>query len=221
MHRSIATLQYLTMDLPSFPHVKQVQMACEAGLSWIQLRMKLPPYEEQLQIAVDARKITDDYGCILIVNDHVTIARDAGADGVHLGRDDMHWEEARTVLGKDAIIGVSTHSWAELTSYREAVVQYGGLGPYRFTSTKEKLDAVLGLEGIKEVIAQKRMNDFELPLIAIGGIELKDVQSLLNVGVSGIAVSSAISRSSNPMVTAQAFLQQVKIFKEEKEIIQP
>jgi len=221
MHRSIATLQYLTMDLPSFPHVKQVQMACEAGLSWIQLRMKLQPYEEQLQTAIEARKITADFGCILIVNDHVTIARDSGADGVHLGCDDMHWEEARKVLGNDALIGVSTHSWMELDSNRNARVQYAGLGPFRFTRTKEKLDAVLALEGIKEVIAQKRMDDFDLPLIAIGGIELKDVQSLLNVGVSGIAVSSAISRSSNPMETAQAFLQQIRIFKEEKEIIQP
>ncbi len=220
MHRSIAALQFITMDLPSFSHLEQVQMACEAGVSWIQLRMKLQPRREQLQTALEARKITTDYGCVLVVNDHVILARDAAADGVHLGRDDMHWQEARRILGENAIIGVSTHSWKELDSYRNAKVHYAGLGPFRFTRTKEKLDPVLGTEGIREIMAQKRRDDFELPVIAIGGIEWKDVHSLLAAGASGVAVSSAISMSNNPKMTAQAFLQQVRIFNEEKEMIQ-
>lgn len=211
MHKQISILHYITQDLPGFSHIEQVGMACKAGLDWIQLRMKQPSLQERQSIAREARAITRACNCTLIINDDVLIAAEVKADGVHLGREDMHWSSARQLLGDDAIIGVSVHSWQELDGFRHAEVDYAGLGPFRFTTTKEKLDPILGLSGIRDVILKKQSDDFYLPLVAIGGIELDDVAGILQTGVSGIAVSSAINKNTAPSDMAKAFKQQLRL----------
>ncbi|MEO6166690.1 MAG: thiamine phosphate synthase [Chitinophagales bacterium] len=219
MDKKIASLHYLTQDLPHFSHVEQVKMACESGVEWIQLRVKNSAREEWLQIAKQARSITESYGKILIINDEPLIAKEVHADGVHLGRDDMHWKDARIMLGIDAIIGVSTHSWEELLEVKDAQIDYAGLGPFRFTNTKEKLDAVLGIDGITQITKLLQKYSFSLPVIAIGGITLNDVQELMSKGVKGIAVSSAINATAHPAIAAKAFLEQLKISISKKEAI--
>lgn len=186
-------------------------MACEAGVQWIQLRVKMKTESEWLEIALEARKITQDYNVTLIINDHVLIAKEVGADGVHLGRDDMYWKEARKIIGDDAIIGISSHSWNELLEAKEAQVDYAGLGPFRFTNTKEKLDEVLGKEGIGTIMKQAQQNSVTLPIIAIGGIKLNDVKELLEAGVNGVAVSSAINMAVNPELAMKEFLNELSI----------
>ncbi|MBK9732167.1 MAG: thiamine phosphate synthase [Chitinophagaceae bacterium] len=210
MHRKISSLQYLTQDLPDFSHIEQVRMACDAGIEWIQLRMKNKSTDDYMKISAMARKITYDSGVKLIINDHVEIAGEVGADGVHLGREDMYWKAARIILGEDVLIGGSAHSWDELISLRDANVDYAGLGPFRFTSTKINLDEVLGLEGIISIMKLMQQHSFQLPVIAIGGIELNDVNDLIAAGVNGIAVSSAINKAANPRNALINFLESVK-----------
>ncbi|MBX7107230.1 MAG: thiamine phosphate synthase [Chitinophagales bacterium] len=206
MRRQIASLHYLTQDLPGFTHTVQVRMACEAGVSWVQLRMKNTERDEWLQVAREVRAITRAYGATLIINDDAAIAKEAGADGVHLGQTDMHWSDAVKMLGEKAIIGVSAHSWDELWKLKDAKVHYAGLGPFRFTSTKDKLDAVLGLAGIRDIMRMMQQHAFFLPVIAIGGIEQADVKPLMETGIAGIAVSGAINKSVHPQEAARQFL---------------
>ncbi|HYV94865.1 MAG TPA: thiamine phosphate synthase [Chitinophagales bacterium] len=225
MRKSIATLHYLTQDLPDRTHQEQVRIACEAGVKWIQLRVKKPRPDkigtavgreqilssnyEWLMIAEAAKKICDQYRATLVINDSVSIAKAVNADGVHLGQEDESVEEARKILGEEKIIGCSTHSLEDLLTAKNFEVDYFGLGPFRFTSTKENLDAFLGLEGIKKIIQQARIAEITKPIIAIGGIQLNDVHAILEAGADGVAVSSAINLSHDPVKAGKEFLKQL------------
>lgn len=213
MAERFSPFQFLTRDLPDYTHLQQVQMACEAGAKWIQLRTKKLSTDEFLLLAEKAGMITCIFNAVLIINDNVAVARESGADGVHLGQHDMHWSDARQILGPDAIIGVSTHSWEEMSALHNAPVDYAGLGPFQFTATKNRLDALLGIEGIRNIIEKRNQLGMRLPVAAIGGIQLTDVATLLDAGADGIAVSSAIDMKRQPGATVNAFLDQLKELK--------
>ncbi len=216
MHKSIATLHYLTQDVPGFSHTSQVQMACEAGIRWIQLRIKNSPYQEWLKIAEEVRMITMKFNTTLIINDNPSIAKNVEADGVHLGRNDMSVNDARNMLGDEFIIGLSAHSLKELIESRGASIDYVGLGPFHFTQTKNELDPVLGLQKFRERIAEARLQGSPKPIIAIGGIKLNDVENLFNAGADGVAVSSAINLSPAPADAMAQFIDQIKIFQNQE-----
>jgi thiamine-phosphate pyrophosphorylase len=207
--KTIARFHYLTQDLPGISHRQLTQIACENGIRWIQLRVKNKSFDEWLQIAFDVKEICEKYTAVLIVNDNVEIAKRVNADGVHLGKNDLPVAEARKILGKKKIIGGSANSFNDIKLNFENGVDYSGIGPFRFTQTKENLSPVLGLEQIK-IIRQQCVNEnILLPLIAIGGIRLNDVDDLLNTGIYGIAVSSAINLSDNKSFTIKSFLNKI------------
>ena len=208
MRNNIASFQYLTQDMTHRSHEEQVHIACKAGIRWIQLRIKTQSFEDWLKTAKEVRRITNDFNATLIINDSVEIAGRAEANGVHLGKEDMSWEEARKILGDEKIIGHSVHSWEELGSAKDFDVDYFGIGPFRFTSTKKNLDPVLGLEGIREITMKAKRSGITKPLIAIGGIQRDDVRPLMEAGLHGVAVSSAINMSGNPEDSIRAFLNQ-------------
>ena len=143
------------------------------------------------------------YGAKLIINDNVQIAKEVDAEGVHLGKEDMNPKEARKILGNNFIIGSSTNSIEDVRKRIEQGCDYIGVGPFRFTSTKEKLNPVLGLEKIR-AIAEKFEN--EIPMIAIGGIKLEDVESLMQTGIHGVAVSSGVNLSEDRTAATKKFL---------------
>jgi thiamine-phosphate pyrophosphorylase len=209
MRKPIASLQYLTQDIAHRTHEEQVYIACEAGVKWIQLRVKNKPFDEWKEIAKKARQITNEFSVTLIINDNAIIAEAVNADGVHLGREDVSCAETRKILGNEKIIGYSTHSLEDVLAAANFQVDYFGLGPFRFTSTKEKLNTVLGFEGVKKIIQQARMAGITKPIIAIGGIQLNDVQIISEAGADGIAVSSAINHSTDPTNAARDFLKQL------------
>ena len=213
MYKQIAYFHYLTQDLPDYTHEQQVKIACENGVKWIQLRVKNKNIPEWLEVARRAREITTLFKTVLIINDNIEIARNVDADGIHLGRNDTHWTEARKILGDEKIIGFSIHSIKELENARDYDVDYFGVGPFRFTSTKENLDPILGIEGIEKMVAKSRAMRILKPLIAIGGIQSSDVTPLLHTGVEGIAVSSAIHSSQNPSRAILKFLEKIKAVK--------
>jgi len=209
MRKEIASLHCLTQDLAHRSHAEQVRTACEAGVDWVQLRVKNQSHDDWLNIAQEARAITNQFQVILIINDSVEIARAVNADGVHLGQEDLSPMDARKILGEEKIIGYSAHSLDEILAARYFDIDYFGLGPFRFTSTKERLEAVLGFEGIQNIIQRAKEGGILKPIIAIGGIQLKDVHDLIQKGVDGIAVSSAINLAGNPKETIRQFQKQL------------
>jgi thiamine-phosphate pyrophosphorylase len=204
----ISRLHYITQDLPDLSHAELAEFACKGGADWVQLRVKNKSYNEWLKIAQETKLVCLKYGAKLIINDNVHIAKEVGADGVHLGKEDINPKEARKFLGNNFIIGGSTNIIEDVKKRIEEGCDYIGFGPFRFTSTKEKLNPVLGLDGIKEV-AKKFGN--KIPMIAIGGIKLEDVESLMQTGIHGVAVSSGINISEDKSGMTRKFCNVLRV----------
>ena len=219
MHKQIANLHYLTQDLPHYTHEEQVQIACKNEIKWIQLRVKNKEFSEWMTIAERIREITFSFNVTLIINDNVEVAKRVNADGIHLGQDDMSWREAKKNLGEEKIIGLSAHSISEILEAKNAMVDYFGLGPFQFTSTKDRLHPILGKEGISKIIKEARQAGIMQPVIAIGGIQLDHVAGLIDGGANGIAVSSAINLSQNPKETIRNFLGQLESINNRQETL--
>jgi thiamine-phosphate pyrophosphorylase len=185
-------LYFLTMDEGPTDHLQQVEAACRAGIKWIQLRMKQASDEVVRVTALAAKKITDANGCTLIINDRVEIALEVRAGGVHLGKQDMAVREARRLLGKQMIIGGTANTIEDIREHYIQGADYIGLGPYRYTTTKKNLSPILGLEGYRRIMRILKQEQVSIPVVAIGGIEMKDAASLFGAGLYGIAFSGML-----------------------------
>jgi len=148
-----------------------------------------------LKIAKEARIICDLYDAQLIINDNVEVALHCDADGIHLGKTDMNPHEARKIMGCDKIIGGTANTIEDVQNLINIGIDYIGLGPFQFTETKKNLNPVLGLNGYKEIIQKLDATSDGFPIIAVGGIDLEDVESLINTGVYGVAVSATITNN--------------------------
>lgn len=205
----INRFHYLTQDLPDISHAELAEIACANGIRWVQLRVKNKPEADMLAIAREVRAVTQKYNAILIINDRPEIALASGADGVHLGKTDMPVVQARKLLGPAMIIGGTANTLEDVLALSAAGVDYIGLGPFRFTSTKQHLSPVLGIDGYRSIVHQT--SHFTLPLIAIGGIQAEDVKPLLEAGVHGVAVSSAINLAADKPAVIRSFLDQFSL----------
>ena len=123
---------------------------------------------------------------------------DLKVHGVHLGKNDMPAVDAREYLGAGAIIGVTANTAQDIIAYKKVDVDYVGLGPFRYTTTKSNLSPIIGLDGYRDIITEVRNAGVELPIVAIGGITLEDVAELMSTGVNGVAMSGAILSAENP-----------------------
>lgn len=200
----ISRFHYLTQDLPDISHQELAEIACKNGIRWIQLRVKNKPFEDWLQIAKDVKQICNHFQTTLIINDHAEIAKAVDADGVHVGKNDVSVLAARKIVGESKIIGATANSLEDILAHQKNGVHYIGLGPYKFTKTKEKLNPILGLEGYSII---QQSNNSSIPIIAIGGIQLEDVQPLMNTGVHGVAVSSVINLADDKPKVISSFLE--------------
>jgi len=197
----ISKLHYITQDIENISHTQLVKEACDAGIDWIQLRVKDKTYSEWLNIAHEVKKICDTNNTILIINDNVQITKEINAHGVHLGKKDMSVTQAREILGDKFIIGATANTFDDIKDLAREKVDYIGLGPFRFTSTKKNLSPILGLEGYKQITKQCLLHNITVPLIAIGGITSGDIEGIMGMGVYGIAVSAYITNSKNKIET--------------------
>jgi thiamine-phosphate pyrophosphorylase len=192
----------LTQDGRPLTHAGQAARLCAAGARWIQLRVKNAAPDAWLAIAREVVAICHAHGAICIVNDSVDIALAAGADGVHLGKLDLDWRAARSRLGPLCLIGGTVNNAEEADGALAAgCLDYIGVGPLRFTATKQKLSPVLGLDGVIALIV--RLDG--LPAWVIGGVETTDLPSLRAVGAAGVAVSSALFRQDKIEENYRAF----------------
>lgn len=161
------------------------------GARLIQLRIKEASARELLDEARVCLKLTRDAGARLIINDRVDVAMAAGADGVHLGQDDLPVDHARAILGRDKIIGLSTHTLAQFRAGMLTSADYLALGPIYQTTSKENPDPAVGLELLKEA---RRIAD--RPVVAIGGITIERARDVIAAGADSVAVISALYPSS-------------------------
>ncbi|TPG63088.1 thiamine phosphate synthase [Hymenobacter nivis] len=187
-------------------HAEAAELACQGGVRWVQFRAKNLPYAEWRQRALETQAVCRRHGAVLIINDSPALALEIGADGVHLGQQDMDPGEARALLGPHFLIGGTANTFAHVERLASAGVNYVGLGPYRFTTTKEKLSPLLGLAGYAEIMAQCRAAGLALPIIGIGGVALADVPALRATGLHGVAVAGAIGGAPSPAAAAAQFL---------------
>lgn len=187
-------------------------MALEGGCKWVQLRMKDAPEEEVLACAKEALPLCRQHGAKFILDDHVELVETAGADGVHLGRNDMPVDEARKILGPDKIIGGTANTIDDIIRLHRQGADYIGCGPFRFTTTKKKLSPVLGLEGYRDIVLKMREKGIDLPIVAIGGITVDDIPAIMGTGVTGIALSGAILNAEDPKSMTESILETLKPF---------
>ncbi len=213
MRKEISKLHYITQDLPDFSHDFLAEQACKAGVEWVQLRVKNKAYAEWLSIAKKTKDVCEKYNTKLIINDSVNIAREINAQGVHLGLKDTNPREARKILGDKAIIGGTANTLEDIKKLYACEVDYIGLGPFKYTETKQDLSPVLGIYGLKNMItaiSYIHLNENNtIPLIVIGGITIDDVGLILNSGAYGIAISSAIGMSENKIQRSKDFLKEL------------
>lgn len=202
----ISTFHYITQDVAGYTHQQLVELACKGGANWIQLRVKGKSYEDLLPIAKETKAICKKYHATFIINDNVQLAKEIEADGVHLGKEDMPVTEARKFLGKHFIIGGTANTFEDIKRLNAAGADYVGLGPYRFTTTKKILSPVLGLEGIRNIVQQCKAAGIHIPVIGIGGIKLEDMEMLMETGIHGVAVSSAINLAEDKAEVINRFL---------------
>lgn len=193
-------LQFITNNSEKYSIAEEVQMALEAGCKWIQLRMKDATDEEVKEVALQLIPMCQENDAFLIIDDRVELVNELRVSGVHLGKEDMDPLQARELLGPHAIIGVTANTAEDIIKWKGKDVDYVGVGPFRFTTTKKNLAPEIGLDGYKQIVEQVRAAGVELPLVAIGGITLDDVDAIMATGVQGIAMSGAIINAPNPML---------------------
>lgn len=192
-------VQFITHRTECYDYLEGARMALEGGCRWIQLRMKDAPLDEVEAMALPVQTLCRRYGAIFVIDDHVELVKKIGADGVHLGKNDMPVDAARQILGSDFIIGGTANTFDDIRRLHQAGADYIGCGPFRFTETKKNLSPVLGLQGYRDIVRQMRQNGIDLPIVAIGGITLPDIPEILGTGVTGIALSGMIFHAPDPV----------------------
>lgn len=208
---SAVNLQFITHFTEKYSYADSAMIALEGGCRWIQLRMK---DADEAEIERVARLILPECrrrGAVFVIDDHVDLALRVGADGVHLGKNDMPVSEARRLAGADFIIGGTANTFEDVQRLAAQGADYIGCGPFRFTTTKKKLAPMLGIEGYKRILSQMKRCGIALPLVAIGGITCGDIPQLMAAGVSGIALSGSVLRAENPVEEMKKVVEKLKI----------
>ena len=199
-------LQFITNATGKEAIIAQVEAVLAGGCRWIQLRMKKASRNEIIETAKALKPICAEVEAILIIDDHVDIAKELELDGVHLGKTDMNVKDAREILGEKFIIGATANTLDDVMAFSPVDVDYIGLGPYKFTTTKENLSPIIELESYANIVKVAANSKREIPIVAIGGIEYDDIDRVMSSGVDGVAVSGALINADD---TQQATRQMI------------
>jgi thiamine-phosphate pyrophosphorylase len=195
MKKYISRFHYITQDLPNRSHIEQAQIACEAGANWIQYRCMSKSDEEMVPEIHQIASICDDWGATLILANHYHLLDKVDAQGVHIEDLNANLEAIRNIITDEKTLGVSTTNLEALLKLQSSgIADYCGYGPFAHTDTRPNDKPLLGYQGYRDLERQP----INLPVIAVGGIQLKDVEPLLKTGVYGIAVSSTVNLSLDP-----------------------
>lgn len=203
-------LQFISHYTDDITYLEGIHLALEGGCKWIQLRIKDATDEVILPIALKAQEMCKKANATFILDDRVELVKEIHADGVHLGKNDMPVSRAREVLGSSYIIGGTANTYEDIESHVRQGANYIGCGPFRFTTTKQRLSPILGLEGYQHIIAKMKDNGILIPVVAIGGITKEDIPSIMKTGVTGIALSGSILNAENPVEETRQIIDTIK-----------
>lgn len=201
----ISTLHYISQPA----HASNILAACDAGCKWIQLRIKNESPAAVLPMAEAVKKICDRYQASLIINDYPQVAVAVGAAGVHVGKQDMTVAAARAITGSNMIVGGTANTLEDILQHVADGASYVGVGPFRFTTTKQNLSPILGLSGYQQILQALKQKNIAIPVIAIGGILLEDIPALIAAGIHGIAVSGLITQAIHKQTVVDHIYQQL------------
>jgi thiamine-phosphate pyrophosphorylase len=176
----------------------------EGGATLVQLRDKRSQTRAMVETARAIKQALAPFAVPLVVNDRVDVALAAGADGVHVGQDDMAVEDARRLLGRNAIIGLSIKSAAEAEAAPLDLIDYVGSGGVYATLSKQQKNAPIGPAGLARIIAVLRRRAPKLPVCGIAGIDVSNAAAVIAAGADGVAVISALSRATDSAAAARS-----------------
>ena len=179
-------IQFISHYTEHYSYLDGIRMALQGGCRWIQLRMKDATDEEIRPIALQAMQLCKDAHATFIIDDHVELVRELGADGG------------------------TANTFEDIQAHAASGANYIGCGPFRFTTTKKGLSPILGLEGYRQIVSLMRKAHIDLPIVAIGGITAQDIPDIMQTGVNGIALSGTVLRADNPIKEMQRLLQLIK-----------
>ncbi len=192
------------------PLAAAVRLALEGGVRAVQLREKDLPVRELLALSQEMRTLTKEFDAMLFINDHVDVAVAVNADGVHLGHQSMPVGAVRKIVGKDMLIGVSTHSLEEAKVAEAGGADFITIGPIFDTPSKSKLGVPVGLSILKDL-----KNELNIPFYALGGIKSGNIAQVLGAGATGVAMISAImaaediKKASSKLIAAMAYIDKI------------
>lgn len=196
---------YLVITNPVVGYAKCAEAAVKAGVKMIQLRMKHASREDILREAREMRRVTDGTDTLFIVNDDPQMAAEVGADGVHVGQDDISPAEVRKRFPDLRIVGLSTHNMDQVHASTSQPIDYIGVGPVYATPTKDIPDPTLGLETMGSMIAAAAH-----PAVAIGGIDAQRRPAVLASGARNYAVVRAVCQSREPYLAIRELMEGVE-----------
>lgn len=200
------TLYLVTNPLESEDKfLKTIEEAIKGGVTIVQLREKTGDTGDIYKIALKVKEITDKYNIPLIINDRIDIMLAIDCEGIHIGQSDMPCDITRKIVGNDKIIGVSASNLKEAKKAEKDGADYIGCGAIYPTKTKKDPTRVTK-EELKE-ISEK----IDIPVVAIGGIKIENVEELNNTGIKGISVVSEIMNSDNPKLASKKLLEKIKL----------
>jgi len=205
MKKYIEKFHFITHDIPQHSHIDQVQLACEAGAKWIQYRCLSKTDEELLADLSVIGSICDDWGATLIVTDHVHLKGKADIQGFHIEDMEADFIALRKEIGEEYTLGGSANTVQNLIRLAEEGADYAGFGPFAVTTTKPNNAPLLGVNGYTYAIEELKKNNIDLPVLAVGGVTLNDVEDLMQTGIYGIAASSAINQAEDLQEAYQDF----------------
>jgi thiamine-phosphate pyrophosphorylase len=209
MKKFIEKLQFISHDLNTLSHIQQAQIACAAGAKWFQYRCLIKTDEELLSDIQQIAEICDDWGATLIVTDHVHLNGKADIQGFHIEDMDADFKSLRETVGEAITLGGSSNTLAGLIRLANEGVDYAGFGPFSITTTKPNNAPLLGLEGYRAAMLALREQHIDLPVMAVGGVTLEDVDQLMETGVFGIAASAAINQSADMALAYRQFYDRI------------
>jgi thiamine-phosphate pyrophosphorylase len=191
---------YLITDrkVTKMPLPEAVRLALKGGVLAVQLREKDLPMRELLALAQELRKITKEFGARLFINDRVDVAVAVDANGVHLGGQSMPLAAVRSIVGRNMLIGVSTHSIEEAREAEKGGADFITFGPIFSTPSKVKFGAPVGIEALRTVKKNVR-----IPVFGLGGIKSKNIAQVMQAGADGIAMISAILAGDDIQIAAE------------------
>lgn len=188
-------LQYISQGNTIQEQELCIRKALDNGIKWVQVRWKNAPENELIHLCEISKQLCSQYQSVCIINDHVHLAKEIDADGVHVGLNDIAVEDARLILGQNKMIGGTANTLSDVIRRINESCDYIGLGPLRFTTTKEKLSPVLGFEGYRKIVTGLQEQSIDIPKIfAIGSVTLEDILPLQEIGIYGVAVSGLITK---------------------------